>query len=302
MKCTRCSKNNAIYHQRYSGQKLCKYCFIDLTNQRIRKTISKHNFFNRNDKVAVMVSGGKDSITLLHFMNYFSEKTLPIELHGVIVDEGIHGYRNEAIPIAEENFKQLDIPFEIISFEKEFGSTLDKMLEKGSKIPCTYCGVFRRRLMDLGAKRVGANKLVTGHNLDDEVQSIFMNYIRGDFHRLVRSSPDHDPSDKFVPRMKPLREIPEKEVAFYALLKGFKIHDDDCPKSYEALRNSIRGVINTLEEKHPGTKYQILSGADNLVDLIRDMQPKSELRACKTCGESSGTEVCKICDLLKEVI
>ncbi len=81
------------------------------------------------------------------------------------------------------------------------------------------------------AKKVGATKLATGHNLDDEAQTVLMNYLRGDIDRLLRL--EQSVKEGLIPRMKPLRDVPEKEVPLYAILKGLPIDLNECEFSLD---------------------------------------------------------------------
>ncbi|MFQ5761438.1 MAG: TIGR00269 family protein, partial [Candidatus Bathyarchaeia archaeon] len=69
MTCTRCRRAEEIHHAPYSGQRLCRGCFLDFTERRVKKTISKHSMLRRDDRIAVAVSGGKDSVALLHILH-----------------------------------------------------------------------------------------------------------------------------------------------------------------------------------------------------------------------------------------
>lgn len=299
MKCDRCSKR-AVAYLKYFDSKLCKDHFTKLTEDRIRRNISKNQLFKPNDRVAVAVSGGKDSITLLRYLHKFS-KRMPLKLSGVMIDEGIKGYRDQSIPVAVETFEELEIPYVIKTFKKEFGKTLDQMLKKGDKLPCTYCGVFRRRLLNSAAKEFKANKLATGHNLDDEVQSITMNYFRGDFARMARIGAKTPKQRGYVQRVKPLRDVPEKEIGIYAVVSGYPIHVDECPYVRDSLRADIRDKLNQLEENHPGTKFQILKGSDNLNEILKGKFKAGKMLECAECGERSPAKTCKVCGLLGEV-
>ena len=297
MKCTLCPKK-PVADLRYDGRKLCESHFIQLVERRARRTISKYNLFTKNDLVAVAVSGGKDSITLLNYMKEFKKK-MPLELHGIVIDEGIKGYRDSSIEIAKENFEELEIPYTIKSFKKEFGKSLDQIAKK-QKLVCSYCGVFRRRLLNQAARELKANKIATGHNLDDELQSALMNYFRGDFARMARIGPKTEARKGFVQRVKPFYEVPEKEIGLYAILKGYKMHIEECPYAYTAMRGTIRDISNNLEEKHPGTKFQIMKGVEQLDGILKNSPKSAKLNKCK-CGELTPAKICKACTLLKEI-
>ena len=151
------------------------------------------------------------------------------------------------------------------------------------------------------AKELGINKLVTGHNLDDMAQSILMNFVNGDMKKLARLGPHKKIQPGLVPRMIPLRTIPEKENALYAILKNIKFYDAECPYSNRAIRGSFRVIIDDLEYQNPGTRHSILNSYDSIRDLLLEKYPPAELNKCLRCGEPTSQELCKVC-MLKERI
>jgi uncharacterized protein (TIGR00269 family) len=155
--------------------------------------------------------------------------------------------------------------------------------------------VLRKNLLNKTARELGADKLAIGHNLDDESQTIMMNYLRGDMDRLKRMIPNAK-QPGLVMRIKPLRSIPEKEVALYAFLNGLPVSMDECPYAGEALRNEIREMINNYEVKHPGTKYSLLGGFETISEALRCAD--TEIIMCRICGEPGSEAVCKTCRLL----
>ena len=115
----------------------------------------------------------------------------------------------------------------VAKFKDVVDLTMDEVSSLlGHRTPCAYCGVFRRKCMNLKAREIGADVLATGHNLDDAAQAILMNFTRGDVERLARMGPHEKVQPGLVPRIMPLRQIPEKEVYLYALLRDidFRFH------------------------------------------------------------------------------
>jgi uncharacterized protein (TIGR00269 family) len=137
---------------------------------------------------------------------------------------------------------------------------------------------------------------VTGHNLDDETQTIMMNYVRGDIDRLYRLSNAKN-SEKFVPRIRPMQEMPEKEVGLFAIL-NFDIDFTECPYASDSFRTGIRDFINDLENDNPGIKFSIMRGYQKLMPYL-DSYPGKELKECRLCGEPTSGDICKVCDMLK---
>lgn len=293
MQCTKC-RGKAVYHRRYSGQRFCKEHFLQYFEEKVRKTIQKYKMIERGEKIGVALSGGKDSIATLSILNELGKK-LDVDICAIAIDEGIEGYRNDTLKSVKSFCAERDIPLHIVSFEDRFGTTLDEIMRQ-EKNACTYCGVLRRRILGEKPRELGVDKLATGHNLDDEVQAIMMNYIRGDIERLVRLK--HSLShEKFIPRIKPLSEMPEKEVALYALLREFPVSFAECPYSLGTFRAGIRDFINELEKNNAGIKFSILKGYQKLLPYL---ELKKAMHECEICGEPASQKICKTC-LLVEV-
>ena len=192
MSASACKTREAFFHRQYSGETLCKKCFTQSIEAKVRATITRYHMLNFDDHLAVAVSGGKDSLSLLHILAKLKRFRPKTTLTAVTVDEGIAGYRNEALEIAAANCKKLEIPHHIVSFKELYGFTLDEIILKARSkgetelTACAYCGVLRRKAINIGARQVKANKVATAHTLDDEAQTILMNIFRGDIIGWLR--------------------------------------------------------------------------------------------------------------------
>ena len=304
--CTACKRREAVYFRPYSGERLCKKCFIESIEEKTRATISKYEMFEFDDRIAVGVSGGKDSTSLLYVLEKIEREFPKSTLVAVTVDEGIKGYRDEALKIARKNCEKLGVEHHVVSFKELFGYKLDEIVELMKKreaelSPCAYCGVLRRRALNIAAREVDADKLATAHSLDDEVQTILINILHGDPLRLARAKPvTEEVHEKLVRRVKPFCEIPEREIAFYAYLKNIEFQSFPCPYAPQALRSEIRIILNRLEERHPGMKYTIFRSIERIRPALERMAEK-ELKECRICGEPTTGEICKVCELLQEL-
>jgi uncharacterized protein (TIGR00269 family) len=295
----------------YSGERLCNKCFIESIEDKAKATIAKNRMFKPDDRIAVAVSGGKDSITLLHIMTKFEKLFPKASLCAVTVDEGIRGYRDEAVQLASEYCQKNGIEHFMTSFKDLFNVKLDELvllLKKKSKTknetlsPCAYCGVLRRRALNIVARQAKADKLALAHNLDDEVQTILLNIMHGDAPRISRVKPVLEATHPmFVPRVKPICEVPEKEIAFYAYLRKTEFQSTPCPYAPTALRNDIRQMLNRLEERHAGTKYTIFRSVERIRPALEAAEKEVTLQACKACGEPTVGETCKPCELLQKI-
>ena len=287
--------NKAIYHRKYEKRFYCKKCFIRSIEKKFMKTAHENKLIKFGDKIAVGISGGKDSAVLLYLLNEL-RKNVPFEIIAISVDEGIEKYRNDSIEYAKRLTDKLGIDHHISSFKEEFSFT-DDDLPKETK-HCSYCGTFRRYLLNKKAKILGANKLAIGHNLDDEAQSIMMNFVRNDYSRFQRLGTNSS-DKKLITRIKPLRDIPEKEITLYAILKEIPFFPGECPYSFDNLRREMQTMINDLEKNHPGTKFQIVSFYDKLKPMLD--KTGEGVNYCKICDEPTAMEICKSCELLEKL-
>jgi len=301
--CSKCHAKSSIYLRPYSGERLCAFCFTDTIRERVERTISRYNMFKFDSRIAVGISGGKDSLNLLNLLAEIEEKFPKAEIIAVTIDEGVRGYRDEALRLTEEACGRLGVESIILSFRELFGLTLDEIVEKtGEKelTPCSYCGVLRRRALNEAAKRVEADRLVTAHNLDDMAQTALLNMMRGDLRRLATMHPAGNDLKGFVRRVKPFCEVPERESTLYAYLKGMEFQGMPCPYSEEAMRTDIRLFLNRMEVKRPGTKFIIFRTALAIIPKIRGGAAEP-IGLCRICGEPTRRDICRVCQIMGEI-
>ena len=299
MPCKLC-KLEPVISRRYSGETLCKKCFFRSFEKNADKELRnqiKHIASNSQLKIkriGIGLSGGKDSTVALNLLSTYSNDR-GIGLIGLCVDEGIEDYRSDSLEYAQKTCSDLGVEMKISSYKKLIGMTLDELLKKNppAASPCSPCGVLRRRSLNNMARIAKVDCMVLGHNLDDFSQTVLMNHSRGDVPRLIRMAPHRHVQSGFVPRLLPLRRLPEQEVYLYAILKGMSFHEGDCPYAGKAQRNLFRKLLLELENKQPGTRHSLLNG----MEKIREDSPApSELSPCPSCGEPSGGQrVCVFC-------
>ena len=307
--CTLCKRREAIYMRPYSGEKLCSRCFCHSIENKVRATIAKYDMLRFDDNIAIGVSGGKDSMALLHILVKLEKSFPKAELTAITVDEGISGYRDEALKIAEKGCHKLGVEHVVVSFKEMFEYKLDELVERLREkqtnrglTPCAYCGVLRRRALNSAARNCGAAKLATAHNLDDETQTILLNILHGDPLRIAKVRPVSSyVHSNFVSRIKPFCEILEKETTMYAYLKKIEFQSIPCPYAPTALRNDIRTMLNRMEEKHAGIKYTVYRSAEKLWLSLDNAVKAKEPKNCKVCGEPTANEICQPCKMLKSL-
>ena len=251
--------------------------------------------------VAVALSGGKDSGVALALAHHYFRRRPTVRVVAVSVDEGIAGYRAATLEAAKALTASLGVEHRIVSAEETIGTTTDRTAsDLPGTVPCSFCGVWRRQLLNRAARDVGADALVLGFNLDDLAQTVLMNLVRGDLDRLVRMAPHRVRHPGLVPRVAPLAQIPEREVYLYARLKGIPFDHGECPHAGRAARNLFREVVWQLEEAQPGTRQSLLRTHERLVTrILREEGSLAAPNRCRACGEPAATELCRACEYLE---
>ncbi|RBI61805.1 TIGR00269 family protein [halophilic archaeon] len=319
MDCDKCGRE-AVMHAAYSGLHLCEEHFCRSVDKRVRRRVREDDLLSSSatpenpETWLVGLSGGKDSVVLTKILHETFREDPRVEIVALTIHEGIEGYRDESLDACEELAADLDLPHEVVTYEDEFDLRMDDVVDKDPEnmAACAYCGVFRRDLLSKYAEELDADKLLTGHNLDDEAETALMNFLEGDVAQVAKHfdaslAPFDERSDQddFVPRAKPLRDVPEKEVALYAQLEDLPAHITECPHSSEAYRAEIQDLMLSLEENHPGTRHSIMAGYEELAALAAEEfgagEGDRELGECERCGASTTRELCRKCSLVEAV-
>jgi cytoplasmic tRNA 2-thiolation protein 1 len=296
MKCDRCG-NVAAYSRKYSGENLCADCFSNSILQKTTRTISKHNMIKNGDIVGVAVSGGKDSLSLLHVLKKMSDSR-NFRLKAITIDEGIPGYRDEALEIVKNFCNNIGVEYKVFSYNNLFDMTLQESLElrdNEKTSSCSICGTLRRRAIDFGAKDLGVDVIATGHNLDDVLQTFVINLLSGDTNKIGWMDPDIVP--KKIGKIKPFCEIYENELVFYAFVNDIPFQSEQCPHMNEGIRTEIREFLNSLENKHSGIKNNMYRSIMKISPLIKDSNYKKR-KICSKCGNECTGDICAVCNIL----
>ena len=296
MKCDRC-QNTATYSRKYSGENLCSECFSNSILRKAAKTISKYSMIQNGELVCVAVSGGKDSLALLYVLSKMA-KNHNFRIHAITIDEGIEGYREEALQIVKDFCSELGVEHSVYSYKELFDLTLDEslVLREDEKLSsCSICGTFRRRAMDHAAKQIGASVIATGHNLDDVLQTFVINTLSGDTSKIGWMDPDT--SGNSLRKIKPFCEIYESEIVFYAFTNNLPFQTEPCPHMNEGIRTEIREFLNRLENSHSGIKNSMYRSVLKISHTMKDANYK-EKTTCSNCGSECTGKVCSVCKMV----
>ncbi|MDB2446080.1 TIGR00269 family protein [Nitrosopumilus sp.] len=298
MTCDRC-ENQAAYTRKYSGEKLCSQCFSKSIVKKTAKTISKYKMIKHDELVAVAVSGGKDSLALLKVIHQMS-LTHSFRIKVITIDEGIPGYRNEALEIVKKVCLELNVEYKIYSYKDLFDLTLDEALdlrENEKTSSCSMCGTFRRRAMDYAAKDIGADVIATGHNLDDTLQTFVINMLSGDTTKVGWMNPDT--SKNYLRKIKPFCEIYESEIVFYAFINDMPFQSEPCPHMNEGIRTDIREFLNSLENQRSGIKNNLYQSIIKVSEVMKNSNSNSKEKInCEKCGSECTGNVCSVCTMV----
>jgi tRNA-5-methyluridine54 2-sulfurtransferase len=263
----------------------------------ISSTIKKYKLLKKTDKVVVALSGGKDSTSVLYIL-----KKQGYNVHALLIDlylgEWSKTHNQKMTKFCEEN----SIPLTIIDLKKELGQGIcfiKAVLKKQKNLTgCTVCGTIKRWLLNKHAKLLNADKLVTGHNLDDEAQNVLMNFLKGNIQLGANSSPATGGKQLkgFAQRVKPLFFIPESEIKKYAIKKKFDILFEKCPCAFGTYRTDTREWMKQITNRE---KLKVVEGFQKEIPKLRKETKSEKIQQCKSCGEPSRGELCNFCKIIK---
>ena len=233
----------------------------------LRRAIEDYNMIEEGDKIAVALSGGKDSITLLKALKslqYFYPKKF--ELIAISVNSGFDFFDSELL---KNTCAELDVPF----FEEKYDIKQIVFEDRKEKNPCSLCANLRRGILNSAAKRENCNKLALGHNLDDVLETFLMNLF---FTGNLSTFPPISYMDRSkITTIRPLIYITEKEIKRYIKRSNTKIMNKVCPMDGKSSREFIKDIIVTLSLKYPYVKNTLLGAIQrNEINGWKDISKK----------------------------
>ena len=304
MKCKVCREHAVVDIRRHNAA-FCRTHFLTHISNQVLKTIKEFEMFSADDRLLLAVSGGKDSLALWDVL-----LDLGYDTTGFYLDLGIGGYstrsKEASIAYAEAKGAKLIVR----SLSKEHGYTVPELAQFTGRVPCSGCGLNKRYEFNRAALEEGFDILVTGHNLDDEVATLFGNVLHWNVDMLGRQAPVLDErllasggeaKTVMVKKVKPLVKIAERETAAYALLKGIDYVVEECPMVEGNTQHRYKEAMTLLEEASPGTKTQMYFGfLKKAAPRFETPADTVELAACMSCGSvtiavETGDPLCSFC-------
>lgn len=215
----------------------------------VRRAVDDYEMIHEGDKIAVGVSAGKDSLTLLCAMaelrRFYPKR---FELCAITVDMGFEGADFSQIRRLCES---LDVPYHVIPTQI---STIIFDVRK-EKNPCSLCAKMRRGALYRGAKELGCTTVALGHHFDDVVETFMLNlFYEG---RIGCFQPVTYLSNTDIHMIRPMIYMPEKDVRYFASRAALPVMKSPCPADGNTEREEMKQLLHSLERQNKGLRYRI---------------------------------------------
>ena len=296
MKCRKCG-GAAVLELRRHNAAFCAVDFQEFFRNQVREAIRKYRMLEREERVLVAVSGGKDSLALWDVLIAEGYDT-----PGLYLDLGIFDYSVESRARCETFAAAHGVPLLVRQVADEVGAPVPVIQRVTRRPPCSGCGLSKRYLMNRAALEEGIPVVATGHNLDDEAATLFGSVMHWQTEALPRQSPALPSTHpRLVRRVKPLYRLSERETAAYAFLRKIDYIVEECPFAAGATSIAHKEVLSRLEDASPGAKHNFLFG---FLDRARPAFERAEavaLNECVRCGQVTTGTLCAFCKLADQV-
>ena len=221
----------------------------------VRKAIDDYHMIDEGDKIAIGISGGKDSLTLLyalHGLRRFYPKHF--EIHAVTVDLG---FKNLNLDKIKELCKSLDVEYTIIKTDIAQIIFEDRKEEN----PCSLCAKMRKGALNQAIKEICCNKVAYAHHKDDVVETMLMSLIfEGRFHTF---SPVTYLDRMDLTVIRPLMYMNEVDVIGFVNKNQVPVVKSPCPADGYTKREYVKNLVKSLNQENPGVKERMFTAIIN---------------------------------------
>lgn len=256
----------------------------------MKDTIEKFKMFSEKDKVAVAISGGKDSTALARLLKDLGYNIFLFHINTNIKKDN---YAQNSQKAVEEFAKRENLPLKILNFEDEIGIDIKAAAKISKKEICGVCGMIKRYLLNREAKEFDV--IVTGHTIDDEAASLLSSLI---FWKefLNRQWPVLKEEESLKKRAKPLTLCFERETKLFCQILNLSYNPNPCPKrggTYVFFKN----FIHQLEEEMSSSVLNFYKGFLKRKRKMGFIEREIKLEPCQKCGYLTISKVCNFCRL-----
>ena len=297
MRCTRC-RGRAVVELRRHNAAFCGDCFQGVFRNQVARAIDDHDMFDRDDRILVAVSGGKDSLALWDVLledGYRAE--------GLYLGLGIGEYSDRSHDRTVAFAAARGATLRTVDLAAEQGFDIPLAGRKGSRSSCAVCGLSKRYLFNREALEGGYDVVATGHNLDDEAATLLGNTLRWNVEYIARQAPVLPATEGFVRKVKPLHRLTELETAAYAFLRGIDYVVEECPLVAGNTQLRYKESMNAIEARSPGTKTQFFLGyLDRGMPIFRTAHEDITLTPCARCGQPTTGTYCAFCRARAQIL
>lgn len=227
---------------------------MQILMSRMRAAMEKYNMIEDGDRIAVGVSGGKDSLALLYALSemrrFYPKK---YEIVAITADMSFFGEKTDFSEITAL-CEKLEVPH-IIKETELYHIIFETRKEKN---PCSLCARMRRGILHDVTKEQGCNKLALGHHMDDAAETFMMNLLSGG--RIESFRPVTYLSRKNITMIRPMIFATEKEVLSASRKMSLPTVESPCPEDKTSNRNEMKELLKELEKTYPSLKEKIIGG------------------------------------------
>lgn len=296
-RCRSCKAPAVIDLPRHNAN-FCAEHLIQLCNRQMAKAIDDFDMFSPTDRLLVAVSGGKDSLALWEMLIEAGYRA-----DGLYIGLGIGDYSEDSGGYVRRFAEERNLHLVTIDLREDYGYDVPTAAIATKRVPCSACGLSKRRLFDKAAADGGYDAVVTGHNLDDEAAVLFGNTLRWEVDYLARQLPVLEARDGFPKKCKPLIRLTEREMAAYCLVRGIDYVVEECPIAAGNRHLGYKAALNAIEKQSPGAKsafyLNFLSKMSPLLDG-QSAAAQGEVDECARCGAPTTGDVCAFCRLVEK--
>lgn len=292
MRCKTCGSKAAVEIRQHNAA-YCNSCFVDYFLRQVQRNIAGQKMFGPKERVLLVVSGGKDSLSLWDAL-----MELGYDVTGLYINLGISGYSERSQEKCTKFARERKAPFYTVSVAEEFGLSIPEIAKRTRRTSCAVCGRIKRYLFNRCALERGFRVVATGHNLDDEAATLLGNLLHWQTGYLARQQPTLPSTHpKLVKKVKPLYTLTERECLAYALIRKVDYLAEECPYARGATSITYKEALNHIEQAAPGTKLAFFKGFLKHKEAFLHQEPVPDLKECARCGQVTTEEVCAVCRL-----